>query len=79
MAYAMPFLGMHAAGALWESGGRSPAHFGNFSAVKSSPPEAIPACASRAPPPSVPGCDSNVGARIARPLGCDARVPRRTQ
>ena len=36
----MPLLGMHAAGSKGVRGPQPPAHFGNFSAVKSSPPEA---------------------------------------
>ena len=46
-----------------------PAHFGNFSAVKSPPPEAKPACTAGAAAASAPARDSIVGARIARPPG----------
>ena len=77
-------------GAPWESRGRSPpARFGNFSAVKSSPPEANKACRVCALPSNRPASGGfgprhwplhscqlsvlTVGARIARPFGRIAR------
>ena len=74
-AWEMPPPGMYAAQPQRGPGPQPPAHFGNFTAVKSSPPEAdkptSPVCFRR---PNR-GRDSTVGARIARPLGCAVRAP----